>query len=283
MTTLNIIGTGRVGRVLGRLSRGHVRIGALCNRRLATSEEAAAFIGEGEPLDPAGPLPAADLWLLAVPDDAIAPVAQTLRPWVRAGDTVFHASGASESALLGVLTERGALVASVHPALSFADPLRSLDAFSGTLCALEGDTRALPGLEDWVRAIGGRPFRLSPGGKAAYHAALSMAANYLVALNALAMKMASKAGVESGVAGELVGALMSQTLGNTLALGPAAALTGPISRGDAGTVTRHLAAMADDAVVDGAYRAMGLATLELAEARLSREGAGALDALLRGR
>lgn len=282
MKTLNIIGTGRVGRVLGQLSRDSLSIGALYNRQFADSESAAGFIGAGRPWPALATLPVADVWLLAVPDDAIAEVAIALAHAgrVRAGDIVFHVSGASESALMAPLAAGGARLASVHPAMSFADPVRSLASFAGTLCALEGEESAVSELDAWVKAIGGRPFSLAPGGKAAYHAALSMAANYLVTLNALSMQMAAQAGINDEVAGELVGALMQQTLANVRALGAEAALTGPIVRGDSGTVARHLAVMSHDTLLATAYRAMGGATLRLAGERPAPKGRELLEQLL---
>ncbi|WP_284209310.1 DUF2520 domain-containing protein, partial [Chitiniphilus shinanonensis] len=122
---------------------------------------------------------------------------------------------------------------------------------------------ALPRLEALAQALGGQPFRLAPGGKAAYHAATVVASNYLVTLAALAQQLAAQAGLDTDAASAVLGPLMRQTLDNVLALGPAAALTGPIARGDAQTVARHLAAI-DDPLLEAAYRTLGLATLPLA-------------------
>ncbi|WP_024303789.1 Rossmann-like and DUF2520 domain-containing protein [Pseudogulbenkiania sp. MAI-1] len=282
MPSLSIIGAGRLGRTLGRLARdaGYTVVDVLC-RDAVHARDAAGFIGAGRAVSQLTQLAPAELYLLAVPDAAIADTAHALAEVgvLPAGALVFHASGAGEASLLAPLAECGVRIGSLHPAFSFAEPARAVTGFGGTLCALEGEESVCSELERLAEALGGRPFRLAPGGKAAYHAALSMASNYLVTLNALALQVAAGAGIDAAVASQLVGGLMRQTLDNTLALGPAAALTGPIVRGDAGTVARHLTAIGDALCAD-AYRAMGRATLRLAGERLDEAAREKLAGLL---
>ena len=134
------------------------------------------------------------------------------------------------------------------------------------LCALEGDAPACAALRTLAQAVGGRPFQLAAGGKPAYHAALSVASNYLVTLTAMAQELARQGGVPVELLTPLLGGLMRQTLENALALGPQSALTGPIVRGDASTVALHLQAM-DDA--GARHQALGRQTAALAGERLS--------------
>ncbi|TJZ68633.1 DUF2520 domain-containing protein [Chitiniphilus eburneus] len=280
---LNLIGGGRLGRTLVRAWRdaGYCEIGAVLCRDVAHARAAVAFIGAGQPTIALNALPAAELWLIATPDGAIAQIAamlaQTGRP--RAGDLVFHASGALDAGVLAPLADRGVDCGSLHPALSFADPQRALASLPGTACALEGAAAALPRLEALAHALGGLPFRLAPGGKAAYHAATVVASNYLVTLAALAQRLAGQAGLDADATNAVLGPLMRQTLDNVLALGPATALTGPIARGDAQTVARHLAII-DDPLLGDAYRTLGLATLPLTA--LPTDQKEALAGLLRG-
>lgn len=273
MQGLSIIGAGRVGRTLGRLAvaSGNWQVVDCLARRHASAQEALAFIGQGRAVDELKNLAAADLLLLSVPDDAIASVAQHLLASgvVRPGTVVFHASGAAEAAVLAPLREAGAHVASLHPAFSFADPARAVAQFAGTLCALEGDAAACMLLQDFAAAIGARPFALAPGGKAAYHAALSVASNYLVTLTELARQLALQGGVDEELLPALLGPLMQGSLANALSMGPQAALTGPIVRGDVATVARHLAAL--PAELQAVYRALGERTVMLAGERLPAE------------
>ena len=264
MLTLNIIGPGRLGKSLARLAQasGQYQIGGVYSRSFCGP--AVDFIGAGRVCSALEQLPEADLFLLAVPDAAIAGVAAELAASgvVRPGNIVFHASGVSESTLLQPLAASGAYLASLHPAFSFADPALAVKTFTGTLCAL---------------ALGGKPFALRDGGKAAYHASLTMAANYLVTLADLSVRTAREAGISDEIAQSLVLNLMQQTLSNIKALGPAAALTGPVVRGDLSTVETHLAALTG--TTRRCYQSMGLATIELAGERLSAEQQLALQQL----
>ena len=282
MISLNIVGGGRLGKSVARLAHdsGRYRIGALLCRSRASALVARDFVGAGVALTDLAALPAADITLLAVPDGEIAAVAAALAEagMIAAGSVVCHASGVGEAALLAPLAARGVRCASLHPAFSFADPARAVAGFAGTRCALEGDVAALPLLQSLAADIGGVPFVLAPGGKAAYHAALSIASNYLVTLHDLAARVAAQAGMADEVAAAVLGGLMRQTLDNTLALGPAAAMTGPIARGDAGTVAKHRAVLsaADDAL----YCALGQATASLATTRLTAAQQRALAEVL---
>jgi len=284
MQSLNIIGAGRVGRTLGRLAvgSGAYRVVDCLARSLASATVAVDFIGAGRACLALDGLQPADLWLLTVPDDAIAGVAQALLASgvVRPGCVVFHASGAAEAELLAPLRAAGAHVASLHPAFSFADPARAIEQFAGTMCALEGDAAACVALRDFAAAIGARPFALAPGGKAAYHAALSVASNYLVTLTDMARQLARQGGVDEQLLPALLGPLMQGSLANALNMGPQAALTGPVVRGDVATVARHLAVL--PANWQPAYRALGERTVALAGERLSADAQQRLLALLQG-
>jgi len=282
--SVNIVGAGRLGQSLGRLlaESGRYRIAGVFSAHPESAVRAVAFIGQGEAVGTLAALPAADYTLLSVPDGAIAAVAEALARDGRfeADALVFHASGAGELDLLAPLAERGVAVGSLHPAFSFAEPARAVAGFAGTPCALDGDEAACARLASLATAIGGKPFRLAAGGKAAYHAALSVASNYLVTLTELAGQLARQAGVPDGNVAGLIGPLMRQTLENALTLGPAAALTGPIVRGDVGTVARHLAVLPDDA--QAAYRRLGERTVALAAGRLDGMQREALLGVLQG-
>ena len=143
MSTLNIVGAGHVGRTLGRLfaARGVFAVQDVRTRSLASARAAVAFIGAGTPVD--ADMRPADVWMLAVADDAIAGVAAALaQATPMAGATVFHCSGAKASGELDALRRAGAVVASVHPVRSFADPAAVAAAFDGTFCGVEEIGRA---------------------------------------------------------------------------------------------------------------------------------------------
>ncbi|MFC4161076.1 Rossmann-like and DUF2520 domain-containing protein [Chitinimonas lacunae] len=265
---LHLIGAGRLGRTLARLwqAAGQVQVDQIVTRHADSSAAAIDFIGAGRAASLAelGP---AELILLATPDDLLAPVAAELaasRPSL-AGSVVFHASGSRPAELLAPLRDRGAAIASVHPLLSFAEPSQALHDFAGCYCGCEGDPAALARLGPLFDAIGARRFTLDAAQKPLYHAAAVFACNDLVALMEAAQRCLEAAGVERATGWAALQPLIQATLANIGRVGPRAALTGPVARGDSATVASQGAAVARlDPASGHAYRALGQLALELA-------------------
>ncbi len=281
--TLNIIGPGRVGRTLGALL-GHARLCTVqdvLSAEQGTAEAAVAFIGAGRAVRRLGDMRAADLWLLAPPDAAIAPVAAALAATncVRKGDVVFHCSGAQPSAILAPLTAAGAVIASVHPLKSFADPAIAVDRFSGTYCAAEGDAAALAVLTPLFEQLGARVAVIDSAGKTLYHAASVLVCNDLTALMETGLRAYEAAGLARATAQAMMEPLVRETIDNIFALGTTRALTGPVARGDAAVLMRQLAALnALDPRIAEAYRALNQIALDLARAQ-GGASVAALDAV----
>lgn len=246
---LTVIGAGKVGRTLARLwaSNQTFQIQDVLNRSLESAQRAVTFIGEGNAVGAYADLRPADIYLIAVLDDQIAACCEQL---ARSGNlssesVVFHCSGALRSAELQAATLIGASVASIHPIRSFAAPEQVALEFSGTYCGVEGDTRAVDILSEAFSAIGARMVTIDGDAKIFYHAAAVFACNYLTTLLDVAQQTYVQAGIPSEVALELMAPLVRETIGNVFRIGPAAALTGPIARGDLATVERQQSAIAD--------------------------------------
>jgi len=218
----------------------------------------------------------ADVVIVAVPDDALAGVAREIAPAVRRGAVVVHTSGALTSAALAPVRRAGARAASLHPLMTMPTAEAGVRALPGTFFFFEGDPGTGPVLRALVAALGGIAVPVARRGKTLYHAAAVIACNDLVALLDTAFRLFGKAGIPERKARAALAPLVRRTLENVLALGPVRALTGPVARGDAGTVRRHLAALggADRAL----YRLLGRATLRLA--RLPAERKRLLERLL---
>ena len=266
---LSLVGAGRVGRALGRLflQHGVFLIGDIRTCSAASAAHAAAFIGGGTALSPGQPMRVADVYMLAVPDDRIAAAAEELALAVPLeGAVVFHCSGAKAAAELEAARKAGALVASVHPVRSFADPGKVASEFAGTWCGIEGDQGALDVLEPALRAIGAQLVQIDAAHKTLYHAASVFASNYLVTVIDAALNAYRLAGIDEAVARQLVAPLATETLSNVLRLGGPAALTGPIARGDFETVARQQYALSSrDPAAGDLYAALAVATRSLAE------------------
>jgi predicted short-subunit dehydrogenase-like oxidoreductase (DUF2520 family) len=258
-----IIGPGRMGRGLGRaLEAAGVPVALLGRRRAPSDTRRAALV------------------LITTPDDTIGSVAGQLARdgGIGSEQVVLHVSGLLDRLALHALADTGAGLGSFHPLQSIADPETAPDRLAGAWAGLEGDDRALQAGERLATTLRMRPVRLAPGGKTAYHAGAVFASNFVVVLAAVAQSLARQAGVPASDAAELYLPLMRGTMAN-LPLGPAAALTGPIRRGDEATVRAHLAALSPDQ--RRLYRDLGAEALKLARADgLESEAAAAVERAL---
>ena len=222
---LGIVGRGRMGNALaaGLRSAGHHVDGPA---------------GRGE-------VPAGDVLLLCVPDAEIEAACEVVAG--RAA-MVGHTSGATPLTALAAAAERGAAVFGLHPLQTIAEgdgEGAAAAALAGAGCGIAGSSpAAVATARTLAEDLGMHPFELDDAQRAAYHAAASIASNYLLALEAMAEAVAAGAGIDHADARALLGPLVRQTVQNWLALGPDGALTGPVARGDERTVARQRAAVA---------------------------------------
>jgi predicted short-subunit dehydrogenase-like oxidoreductase (DUF2520 family) len=245
--TLNILGAGHVGRSLARLwrERGVFTIGDILNRSPQSTSEAAEFIEAGRVASAMADMQPADVWMIAVGDDGIRSCCEQLAASGKlvSGTVVFHCSGALPSGELESAKASGAAIASIHPIRSFANPAQVAAGFNGTWCGVEGDAEALALLKPAFEAVGARLVTIDPAAKTVYHAAAVFACNYLVTLLDAAVKAYGAAGVTPDEALQLMEPLVRGTIDNVFRNGPAAALTGPIARGDLATARKQSAAV----------------------------------------
>jgi predicted short-subunit dehydrogenase-like oxidoreductase (DUF2520 family) len=242
---LGFVGAGKVGQALARLwsERGY-RVGAVASRSSAHARALASQVGaEAVPVGEVSQH--ADLILLTVPDDQIEPVANSLANQNAArGRGFLHTSGAHDATVLGALAAAGAQVGSLHPAFPFADVETAHKALPGATFAVEAESARL---RDWatelVDSADGRLLMVPPGQKALYHAALVLASNYTVTLYALAERLLTDLGAERATADAALDALVGGTVANLRAQGVPDALTGPLVRGDVGTIGAHVEAL----------------------------------------
>jgi predicted short-subunit dehydrogenase-like oxidoreductase (DUF2520 family) len=255
-----IVGAGRTGRTLGLLARrAGYPIGPVVCRTPERATEAAGFIGGGTP---GTELRGADLTLLCVPDGAISAVSARLD--LPPGAVVAHVCAAFGADLLRPRRPAGAL----HPLRSFAEPALAAERFPGTYCAVDGDPEAVAVLRALVAAIGGKPLSVRTDRKALYHAGAVFASNYVVAALEAAARCLGAAGVDRPDALAAAVSLADGTLGNARAAGIPGALTGPIERGDEGSVRRHVEAVGRDLpALSAPYAELGRLTVELALAK----------------
>ena len=213
--------------------------------------------------------------ILAVPDDAIRPLAGVLADAGTIGSqqVVLHLSGVHGQEALGPLVGSRAALGSLHPLQTISDPERAAERLKGAWAAVEGMPRAVEAAERLAQDVGLRPFRIASQAKPMYHAGAVFASNYLVVVEAVAQRLLRHAGLTDAEAWQALRPLVEGTLENLARLGPLGALTGPVARGDEATVRRHVEALTqDDAAL---YRVLGRAALELAQKRGMDEGLAA--------
>jgi len=268
-----VVGAGRVGVTLGVLLKraGHKVVG--CSARSASSlERAARWLGCPGTTAPAHAVDGADAVIVSVPDDALEAVAAKLKSTIKAGTYVIHTAGSFGVAPLSLLADLGAITLAAHPLQSIPDVeagvARVPGSWFGVTCS--DDLKTWAG--SFVESMGGRPLWIAEGDRTLYHAAAVIASNYLVVLAALVQETGLEVGPYIP--------LMQGTLSNVSAMGPAIALTGPVARGDVGTVSRHLAALPED--VRPAYRVLASAALRtaLAGGRIEKNAAAAIEKIL---
>ncbi|MFH1003873.1 MAG: DUF2520 domain-containing protein, partial [Chloroflexota bacterium] len=224
---------------------------------------------------------AADFVFITTPDDVIGMVASEVR-W-RAGQSVIHCSGADSTAVLEPARQAGAMVGCFHPLQTFAGVKQAIENIPGTTFAMEAGEPLLGTLKEMATAIGGHSIELKASDKVVYHAAAVIACNYLVTLVKLSTDLWQTFSVPPNEATRALLPLLRGTLNNIDTIGIPNCLTGPIARGDTGTVRKHLEAL--DKAAPGllsTYKELGRQTVPIAVAkgRISENQAQELRAIL---
>jgi predicted short-subunit dehydrogenase-like oxidoreductase (DUF2520 family) len=268
--TWGIIGAGKVGTVLARLYHAQGgAVNAVYSRSQARALGLAEQVGAQACETPQAVVDTCDLTLVTVSDDALAPVADALAHGDWVGKAIIHTSGAHSSAVLQPLAACGAAVGSLHPSYPFADVDGALVGLRGATFGVEAADERLRGwLMAFVASLDGRAIVLNAESKALYHAALVMASNYSVTLYALAERLLLTLGADRDAITPALNALMAGTVRNLGAQGIPNALTGPLVRGDVGTIAAHLQALAQaDAQAHDVYKQLARLTYPLMAAR----------------
>ncbi|MGH9740758.1 MAG: Rossmann-like and DUF2520 domain-containing protein [Candidatus Acidiferrum sp.] len=245
---LAIIGAGRVGRALGRRLRElGWKVGAVVTRNEAGARKAVRSIGAGRAhAFVTRQVLVAQVILITTPDRGVAEVAAELArigAEELRGRIVLHTSGALSSEILSPVRDCGAAVGSMHPLQTFSGV--GVPPLEGRVFAIEGDVAAVRMARHIARSLGAIPARIEGSKKPLYHAAGALAAGNVLALMEAATRLMTAAGMKRREAIRALLPLTRQVLENFERLGPRAAWTGPLSRGDYGVVGTHLEALND--------------------------------------
>ncbi len=287
--SIALIGAGAAGSsLILALSRRGYPVRGVASRSLESAGRCARAVHCPLATTQAGALiEHADIVIIATPDGLVEPVCSQLagHPGWRSGQYVIHLSGALGADALDTARVQGAHTLSMHPAQTFTDPEQGARSLKGAYFALEGDAAALSMGQCLVSDLGANAIEIPAQFKTLYHAALCVASNYLVGLADAATRLLSHAGVDKDAALALMLPLMQGAVDNLRRDGLPGALTGPISRGDADTVRKHLQTLQRNAPeLLPLYRESGRQTQRVAKEKGVQNGRGGqvLDEILTG-
>jgi predicted short-subunit dehydrogenase-like oxidoreductase (DUF2520 family) len=284
---IGFIGAGKVATAFGRYLHGHdVPISGYFDRHAEKTARAAGATGSRSYPDAAALAAHSDIVLITTRDDQIAGVCSELcrQSKIAPHHLIGHMSGAHSCRILADARRLGAAVFSLHPLQAFADEDKALAELPDTYFSLEGDGERLQPVRQILEQTGNRFFSISSEHKSLYHLSACILSNYLVTLMDCGLAALGKSGIDPDEGFLAMRPLIEGTLSNIARMGPASALTGPIVRGDTGTIRRHLQALKLPGLeeIESLYRHMGLHTLKLASqtALSSKEKVAAVRQLL---
>jgi predicted short-subunit dehydrogenase-like oxidoreductase (DUF2520 family) len=282
--SIGFIGAGKVGSSLAfNLSRAGYHVAVVADRDSAAADRLAGSLEGCLPFQSAqDAADRAELVFITTPDDEIGPVCDTVH-WKK-GQPVVHCSGAASIEVLASAAESGALTGSFHPCQAFASAAEALKNLPGSTFAIEADPPLSGILENLATDLGCDFIRLGRGEKALYHAAAVLVSNYVVTLLKISTDFFHQMGIDRAEAVKILMPLMKGNLLNIERLGIPACLTGPIARGDTGTIEKHIQSIVERSPENlDLYARLGLMTLPVAVQKggLPQKAEVALEGLFR--
>jgi len=283
MVKTGFIGAGTTGTALAvRLSQKGCPVVAVSSRNLSSAQKLAGLVPNCQVCHTAQEVAdAAELVFITTPDDVIAQVCGEVQ-W-HEGQSVVHCSGAHSVDILESARKLWAAVGSFHPLQTFADVDQAIENLPGSTFALEAEEPLLSTLKELTLLLNGNWVELKPGDKVLYHAAAVFACNYLVTLVKLALDLWLDFGVSAKEATRALLPLLAGTINNIANIGLPDCLTGPVARGDSGTIERHLSALETKIPsLLNTYKELGLQTIPiaLAKGQVNEQKAEEMKALL---
>jgi len=283
MLKIGFIGAGTTGTALAvRLSQKECPVVAVSSRTLSSAQKLAGLVPNCQVCHTAQELAdKTELVFITTPDDVIAQVCGEVQ-W-RAGQSIVHCSGAHSVDILEPARKLGAAVGSFHPLQTFADVEQAIENLPDSTFSLEAEEPLLSTLKELTIFLDGSWVELKPGDKVLYHAAAVFACNYLVTLVKLALDLWQDFDVSQKEATTALLPLLRGTINNIDNIGLPDCLTGPVARGDLGTIQRHLNALeARSSSLLTTYKELGLQTIPiaLAKGKVNEQKAEEMKALL---
>lgn len=269
---IGIIGAGKVGCSMGKYMKEHgLPVAGYFSRSVRSSEEAGTFTGTKMFKDLKSIVAACDILCISTPDDVIGRVWSEIRELSQEfpeactlkNKVLCHFSGSLSSVVFSEISSTGASGCSVHPMSAFSDKFTSYQQLNQVVFTMEGQAEALRVMGELLTVLGNQVLQIRPENKVLYHCSASLVSNFMIGLYQMGLDILGQCGINEEDARGLFGPLVENNVKDMIERGTAAALTGPIERGDAGTVKKHLEALCEE---DGElYRRLGRKVLKVAE------------------
>ena len=265
------IGAGKVGFTLGKYfssktGTNSIKVTGYYSRNTQSAEEAANFTGSKAFTDLGALIEASDVLFLTVPDGTISEVFEQVRQYPIQGKYICHCSGSlSAGEAFPGIDQTGAYEYSVHPLFAVSDKYEAYKELQDVFFAVEGNEEHLPEIKGMLKEAGIDLQVIRAEDKTLYHAAAVTASNLAVALLAESIDMLCKCGFDEADARKALTPLVTGNVQHVLSRGPAAALTGPVERGDAKTIAKHLACMNEQQ--SAIYRVLSSRLIPIAESK----------------
>jgi len=276
-----------VGTAIGfLLKKAGYKVTVVCDKSPAALKRALPYTGDNVSSKTRDIGRLADYILITTPDDAIESACENIAFSTDIkGKLVFHMSGAGGLDLLASAKKAGASVASIHPLQSFSSIDQAIENIPGSYFGVTADKTALSHAKNITSKLGGIPMVISDNQKPLYHAAACFASNYLVSLMNIVESIYLSIGIKEKDAKKAYLPLVHGSLRNIEKSGSVLSLTGPIARGDYGTIKKHITAINKNLPQYASlYSSLGLITVEVAKQKgtLNAGQAKKIKALLKG-
>ncbi len=265
---IGFVGAGRVGKSLAFLfKRAKHEVIGVYSRTQNSCNEFTKFVGNGKTFENLKELAKeCEVVFITTNDDSIQQVCEDLSPYLSSEQFVFHCSGLLTTQALTSAKAKGCEVGAMHPIQSIPNPHYGIMNLPQSYFDIQCSPGAELVAERLVKDLKCTPIKILPKEKVYNHLASCMVSNYQVSLFDAALKLYENTSISKDLASQMLSHLSKQTVINLENLGPLRALTGPIMRGDVGTVKKHLKSIKDDNVMI-LYQKVGLILLKLAEQR----------------
>ncbi|WP_083655195.1 Rossmann-like and DUF2520 domain-containing protein [Roseburia sp. 499] len=278
---IGIIGAGRVGTTMGKYIMVHGgNVQGFYSRTPDSAREAAQFCNTNYFKDLDSLIEVSDTLFITTNDGAIKEIWDCIAKKNVKGKVICHFSGSLSSDIFSNKESSGAIVCSVHPIYAFSNKFTAYQNLTEALFTVEGDAEALKRMQEVFALLPNRIVEIPTNAKAKYHAAASIASNQVTGLLWMAIELLKESGITEEIAYDMLEPLVKNSIDTIFFNGCKEALTGPIERGDLGTVEKHLKAL-EKPLWNQAYRAAGSLVTELAKEKNPDKDYGEIEQLLR--